>query len=125
MSIFHNQTFKKKVQYLKSDDYDKSVSFSISVQTNHELDRNALSSIEQMIDNFFLTNYDNVESLKEKADLLDEEMRQEKEQEKEAIRQEKERIKTEKQADKDEKLYQKQKMKEKAEYKKGNKPSKR
>jgi hypothetical protein len=108
MSIYQNQTFKKKITYVKNTDDDKSVTFSISVQTNHELDKDVLASIEQNINSLFIHDYVDLETLKKEAMLQDELNKELMKQEKEQLKQEKEQLKNEKERLK----YEKQRYKE-------------
>jgi hypothetical protein len=117
MSIFANQTFKKKIQYLKNNEYEKSVTFSISISTNHELDRDVLASIEKSIDSLFISDYVDIEELKDEQKLIDEEEKEELKLEKEQLKLEKEKLRLEKEKVKADKDHQKALTREKAEYK--------
>lgn len=73
MSLLNNQNYRKKISMVKSNDHDKSVQISLSVQCNHEIDRNILLSIENNINELFLKDYDNLEDV-EKQKVLDKEI---------------------------------------------------
>jgi hypothetical protein len=125
MSIFANQTFKKKNQYLKKNEFDKSVTFLISISTNHELDRDVLASIEKSIDSLLISNYVDISILEDEQKLIEEEEREELKAKKEELRLEKEKVKADKEKAKADKDHQKALTKEKAEFKAEKKKSKK
>ncbi len=57
-SLLYNQTFKKKLSFVKVDDDEKTVSFTISVSCNHDIDKQVLSDIEAVINDLFLKDYE-------------------------------------------------------------------
>jgi hypothetical protein len=69
MSLLENQTFKKKISFVKTNDDNKTVTIVFSVQCNHDIDKNILKDIEESIGNLFLKDYEDIESAKEKNEL--------------------------------------------------------
>ena len=64
MSLLDNQSYKKKISFVKSDDRDKTVTFTINIQCNHDIDKTILAEIETTINDMFLQNYENAEDKK-------------------------------------------------------------
>jgi FKBP-type peptidyl-prolyl cis-trans isomerase len=56
-SFFENQTLRKTLKFVNTTDDDKNVSISISLNANHEIDKNIISEIERNINSLFLVNY--------------------------------------------------------------------
>ncbi|RZK14125.1 MAG: hypothetical protein EOO43_16810, partial [Flavobacterium sp.] len=65
-SLLDNQTFKKKLTYARIDDDEKTVSFTISVPCNHDIDKQVLTDIELVINDLFLKDYESQESINER-----------------------------------------------------------
>ncbi|RZL19914.1 MAG: hypothetical protein EOO89_01870, partial [Pedobacter sp.] len=65
-SLLDNQTFKKKLSFGRIDDDEKTVSFTISVSCNHDIDKQVLSDIELVINDLFLKDYESQESIDER-----------------------------------------------------------
>lgn len=88
MSLLDNQTYRKKIGFAKIDDDKKIVSFVINVSCNHDIDKSILNDIEDTINDMFLKDYVDINSVAEKKKL-------EKDIEKEKEKQEKARLKLE------------------------------
>lgn len=86
MSLLENQTFRKKINFVKSDDVDKLVSFVISVSCNHDIDKNILNEIEDTINDMFLKDYVNKEEKELEQKLKKEQEKLNKEQEKHQLK---------------------------------------
>jgi hypothetical protein len=73
MSLLDNQTFKKKIAFVKSTNHDCSVAITINIQCNHDIDKHILADIEKAINDMFLKDYENVERIAEqdKIDKLE------------------------------------------------------
>lgn len=82
-SFFENQTLRKTLKFVNTSDDEKNVSISISLNANHEIDKNIISEIERNINSLFLVNY-----------MKDDEFQRTKQQEKEneRIRKENEKL---------------------------------
>jgi regulator of protease activity HflC (stomatin/prohibitin superfamily) len=108
MSLFNNQTFKKKLEYLRADDLTKFVNFSITINSNHQLNSEVMNNIEASINTIFIQDYIDAEELKA-------EIKAEKEKEKEELKadkeEEKEKIRLEKEAEKEKVRLQKEREK--------------
>lgn len=57
MDLLSNQTYKKKVVFHKNSDKKNKVAISISVQCNHQLPDNILTSIEGHLNSLFIHDY--------------------------------------------------------------------
>ena len=86
MSLLENQTFKKKITFVKSDDENKVVSFLININCNHDIDKSILKEIEETINDMFLKDYVNQEDKEIENKIKKEQEKQKKEQEKEMRR---------------------------------------
>jgi ABC-type lipoprotein release transport system permease subunit len=73
MSLLDNQTYRKKISFVKTDNHDKAVQIVFSVQCNHEIDKSILSEIEKSINEMFLKDYEDVADI-EKQKVLDKEL---------------------------------------------------
>jgi hypothetical protein len=73
MSLLDNQTYKKKIAFVKSNDHDKTVQFMISIQCNHNIEKNILTDIEATINEMFLKDYENMETI-EKQKKIDQQL---------------------------------------------------
>lgn len=73
MSLLNNQSYRKKISLVRSNDNNKSVQITLSVNCNHEIDRNILLSIENNINDLFLKDYENLEDI-EKQKVVDMEL---------------------------------------------------
>lgn len=56
-SFFENQTLRKTLKFVNTTNDDKNVSISISLNANHEIDKNIITEIEKNINSLFLVNY--------------------------------------------------------------------
>lgn len=56
-SFFENQTLRKTLKFVNTTDDNKNVSISISLNANHEIDKNIIGEIERNINSLFLVNY--------------------------------------------------------------------
>jgi len=61
MSLLENQQYKKKIEFVKSDDVEKRVTFNISISCNHDIDKTILAEIENVVNDMFLENYEDSE----------------------------------------------------------------
>jgi hypothetical protein len=86
MSLLENQSFKKKINFVKSDDENKVVSFVININCNHDIDKSILKEIEETINDMFLKDYVNQEDKEIENRIKREQEKQEKEKEKESRR---------------------------------------
>lgn len=57
MSLLENQTFKKQLKFIDINDENKTLSFNISLQCNHDVDKEILNEIENTINKLILINY--------------------------------------------------------------------
>jgi dsDNA-specific endonuclease/ATPase MutS2 len=57
MSLLDNQTFKKQLKFIDINDENKNLSFNISLNCNHEVDKSILTEIENTINKLVLINY--------------------------------------------------------------------
>jgi cell division septum initiation protein DivIVA len=69
MSLLDNQTFKKKIAFVKSTNHDCSVAITINIQCNHDIDKHILADIEKAINDMFLKDYENVERIAEQEKI--------------------------------------------------------
>ena len=69
MSLLENQTYKRKVTYVRADDNEKVVTIVINVQCNHEIDKCILVEIENTISDMLIKDYDNKDEVMEKKKL--------------------------------------------------------
>jgi hypothetical protein len=65
MKLLENQTYKKKISFVKSSDNDQTLSFVICVQCNHDIDKSILNNIEETINAMFLNDYESSEDVME------------------------------------------------------------
>jgi hypothetical protein len=72
MSIFENQTYRKKLVYFHNDDNEKELTFNFSINTNHDIDKNVLLDIEKTIESMFFNSYQNAQAIKLAEDKLKE-----------------------------------------------------
>lgn len=56
-SFFENQTLRKTLKFVNTTDDENQVSISISLNANHEIDKNIINEIERNINSLFLVNY--------------------------------------------------------------------
>ncbi|RYG95718.1 hypothetical protein EON65_55550 [archaeon] len=89
MSLLDNQTYKKNLSFVRIDDDDKTVSFTICVCCNHDINKSVLADIELVINDLFLQDYQSQEELdqikkeeKKMKQLQKEEEKMKREQEK-------------------------------------------
>jgi len=76
-TLFDNQKFSKKQSFVNSKDNSKKLSFSVSIQSNHDVNKNILTEIEQYINNLLINDYLNEDEAVENKKL---QKQQEKEQ---------------------------------------------
>jgi hypothetical protein len=57
MALLDNQSYKKKVSFVSSDNEDNKVIINLSVVCNHEIPKHILTSIEAPISGLFFSNY--------------------------------------------------------------------
>lgn len=72
MSLLDNQSFRRKVTFVKSNDSDQVVSFSINVQCNHDIDKSILQAVEDTISNMLIDDYHNKEDIDDQERQLKE-----------------------------------------------------
>mgnify|MGYP003340474574 CR=1 FL=1 len=65
MEFLKNQTFRTNVKYVKMEDVDKKLSLNISINCNHELDKQTITDIEKALENMLILNYKKVDDYKE------------------------------------------------------------
>ncbi len=73
MSLLENQSFRKKISFVKSDDNDKVLTFTIVVQSNHDIDKTILGTVEKTINEMLLNDYEDSEVFEAKKKKLKEE----------------------------------------------------
>ena len=61
--MFQNQSYKQKLSYTKNDNTDDVVNINITLNTNHELEKNIINDIEAVVSGMFLSNYTDTEDL--------------------------------------------------------------
>ncbi len=86
MSLLENQSFKKKINFVKSNDENKVVSFVININCNHDIDKTILKEIEDTINDMFLKDYENQEDKELQKKIEKEQEKLKREQEKESKR---------------------------------------
>ena len=57
MSLLENQTFKKQLKFIDTNDENKILSFNISISCNHDIDKTILNEIESTINKLVLVDY--------------------------------------------------------------------
>ena len=72
MSIFENQTYRKKLVYFHNDDNEKEVTFNLSINTNHDIDKSVLIDIEKTIETMIFNSYQNADVIKKAEDKIKE-----------------------------------------------------
>lgn len=72
-SLLNNQTYRKKISLVRSDDHDKAVQIILNVNCNHDIDKTILTEIEKTINEMFLKDYEDVADI-EKQKILDKEI---------------------------------------------------
>jgi len=82
MSLLENQSYRKKLSFVNSKDRNKTVSFQINVQCNHDIDKSILTEIEDVINTMLIKDYENLDDIMRKIKLEKEAEKQEKEFEK-------------------------------------------
>lgn len=65
MEFLRNQTFRTNVKYVKMENADKKLSLNISINCNHELDKQTILDIEKALENMLVLNYKKVDDYKE------------------------------------------------------------
>ena len=91
--LIDNQSYKKKVSFVSSDNEDNKVVINLSVACNHEIPKNILTSIENHINSLFFANYISLEVHKKNEQLKKEQDRLIKQNEKLKARHEKQKQK--------------------------------
>jgi cell shape-determining protein MreC len=66
MALIDNQTYKKKVSFVSSENDNDRVVINLSVICNHEIPKDILTSIEEHINSLLISNYITEEHFKEK-----------------------------------------------------------
>ena len=96
-SLLSNQTFKKQMKYVKMNEDEKQLSFSLCINTNHDINKTIIEQIEKYINSLVINDYIDAEKfeadIKDKENKLKEKAKQEKERMKEKAKQEKEVLK--------------------------------
>ena len=107
--MFQNQSYKQKLSFTKNSDEDDVVNINIVLNTNHEINKDIITDIENVVSSMFLSNYTNTEDLvkqrkeedqqhKRLAQQNKEDLKMKKEKEKEDIKLKKEHDKLNKQS---------------------------
>ena len=94
-SLLSNQTFKKQMKYVKMNEDEKQLSFSLCINTNHDINKTIIEQVEQYINSLVINDY--IDADKFEANIKDKEARM-----KERIKQEKENIKLKAKQEKEE-----------------------
>jgi FKBP-type peptidyl-prolyl cis-trans isomerase len=94
MALIDNQTYKKKVSFVSSENDNDRVVINLSVTCNHEIPKDILTSIEEHINSLFITNYITEEEYKEivKQQKENEKMQEKLQKENEKLRKENEKM---------------------------------
>lgn len=69
MSLLENQTYRKKIEFCKTDNNDHKVVITLSVSCNHDIPKDILSNIESNINELFFKDYESMETVKVKQDI--------------------------------------------------------
>ena len=69
MSLLENQTFKKQLKFIDTNDENKILSFNISISCNHDIDKTILNEIESTINKLVLVDYMPEQKFKEQIKL--------------------------------------------------------
>ena len=48
-SLLEKQSYRKKISFVKSDNNDHTLTFTINVQCNHDIDKSVLENIEKIL----------------------------------------------------------------------------
>ena len=81
MRFLENTTHKKSLKFVKQSDDEERFQLSITLNTNHDLNKSVLNEIERLVDNLFLSDYMKEEQYKQMhKQKQDEEKRLKKEQ---------------------------------------------
>lgn len=110
MSLFENQTFRKKLSYAKINEQDKKVTFNISINTNHNMDHDVLKSVENTIISMLINNYENIDEVKRKEEKEKEEIKLKHKQELERIKNEKLQLMRQREIEKNNLILEKQRL---------------
>jgi hypothetical protein len=64
--MFKNQSYKHKLSYTQNEDENNIVSINVVLNTNHELEKNIISDISEVISRMFLQEYTNTDDIIQK-----------------------------------------------------------
>ena len=70
--MFQNQSYKQKLSFTKNSDEDDVVNINIVLNTNHEINKDIITDIENVVSSMFLSNYTNTEDLVKQRKELEE-----------------------------------------------------
>lgn len=93
MDIFKKQTFYTNLKFINLFDDNKTLTININLSTNHKINNDVLSQIEQSINNILVKDYEDYESYNQRIEEEKEREKEEKELRKELKKKE---IKTDK-----------------------------
>lgn len=117
-SLLENQTYKKKLSFVKIDDSAHKLAFMISVNANHDIDKTILADIEDYLQEILLENYEDADEYEGRIKLEKEMAKLEKAAERDKQKEERERLKEEQAKQKEETAYALRKKEEKKRYEK-------
>jgi hypothetical protein len=110
-TLLENQSFKKKIAFVKTDDAEKKVTFLISINCNHDIDKGILTDIESVVNEMFLENYEDSDVYEQRKKLEKITAKNEKEKEKiknkEQLNQKKKHDEAQKKYEEDQQRYEK------------------
>jgi septin family protein len=75
MALLDNQSYKKKVSFVSSDNEDNKVIINLSVVCNHEIPKHILTSIKAHINGLFFSNYMTLETHKKNEKMKKEQQK--------------------------------------------------
>jgi len=111
-TLFDNQKFSKKQSFVNSKDNSKKLSFSVSIQSNHDVNKHILTEIEQYINNLLINDYVNEDEAVENEKLQKQQEKEQKLLQKQKEKEDKQKEKQQKDKEAEVAKYNKQKQEE-------------
>lgn len=94
-SLLENQTYRKKLSFVKIDDAAHKQAFMISVNANHDIDKTILADIEDYLQEILLENYEDADEYEGRIKLEKKMAKLEKAAERDKQKEERKRLKEE------------------------------
>jgi len=80
--MFKTQSYKEKLSFYNNDNVDDIVNIAVTLNTNHEIDKNILVNISDIISKMFITNYTNMDEIAKLASIEKLKVKEDKQKEK-------------------------------------------